>query len=152
MGKVRVGFIGVGQIAELHARGYVDNPSGELVAVADIDPAVAEARAAEWGIEEWYTDYRELLADPAIDAVEILLPHHLHLPVALEALEAGAIGEPLSIRVKTVSGRGAHEFTRAIQDGTQPDLDGLEARHALAFCLAVMRSALDRREVALADR
>ncbi len=45
--------------------------------------------------------------------------------------------------------RGAHEFTRSIQDGSQPDLDGKEARHALAFSLGAMESALTRQEVLL---
>lgn len=350
MGKINVGFIGAGQISELHARGYENNPTGRLVALVDANPKVAEQRANEFNLSRWYTDYHELLADPHIEAVEILLPHHLHLEVTLEALaagkhvslqkpmaitldeadrmiaaadrattlfrvfenfrayepyrrakammEAGEIGEPLSIRVKTISGRGvggwvqpekakawrhesktgggppaiidhgyhltsivlffmghvervhamidtraagtpaysgnpamiiwkhtagekygsweithapdlmvrthfypgdewvevtgsrgilwvmrcsgdllgeapvilhregattryydmethwsdsfirgAHEFTRSIQDSTQPDLDGPEARHALAFSLAAMQSGLERREV-----
>ncbi|NUQ00834.1 MAG: Gfo/Idh/MocA family oxidoreductase [Armatimonadetes bacterium] len=37
----------------------------------------------------WVTDYRELLADPSLDAVDLCLPHHLHRPVAVEALRAG---------------------------------------------------------------
>lgn len=87
--RVRVGFIGAGQIAALHALAYEDNPSAVLAAVADADPDVAARRAEAWGVPKWCTDYRELLADPHIDAVEIILPHHLHLPVAVAALEAG---------------------------------------------------------------
>ena len=36
-----------------------------------------------------YTDVEQLLADPEIDAVEILTPHHLHEQHATAALEAG---------------------------------------------------------------
>ncbi|MCH8234978.1 MAG: Gfo/Idh/MocA family oxidoreductase [Chloroflexi bacterium] len=100
--RVRVGFIGAGAISTLHARGYVDNPTGELYAVADPAPGVAQARADEWGAQKVYTDYRELLADPDVDAVEILLPHHLHLPITLEALEAGkhvSLQKPMAITV-----------------------------------------------------
>ncbi len=43
--------------------------------------------------------------------------------------------------------RGAHEFTGAVWDGSQPDLDAREARHVLAFSLAAMQSALERREI-----
>ncbi len=97
MAKVRVGFIGAGRIADVHAQAYVDpesgskeaNPTGELYAVADSSPGRAEKRKAEWGCKKAYTDYREMLADRDVDAVEILLPHHLHLPVAVEALKAG---------------------------------------------------------------
>lgn len=89
MAKVRVGFIGAGRISDLHQLGYRDNPTGDLVAVADVDPAVGSAQAARWGVPKVYNDYRRLLDDKSVDAVEVLLPHHLHLPVTLEALAAG---------------------------------------------------------------
>jgi len=97
MPKVRVGFIGAGRIADVHSLAYVDaesgrrdiNPTGELYAVADSSPGRAEQCKAQWGTKKAYADYREMLADKDVDAVEILLPHHLHLPVAVEALRAG---------------------------------------------------------------
>ncbi|MSQ08714.1 MAG: Gfo/Idh/MocA family oxidoreductase [Dehalococcoidia bacterium] len=97
MPKIRVGFIGAGRIADVHSQAYLDpetsdrtiNPTGELYAVADSSPGRAEQRKAEWGTTKAYTDYHDLLADKTVDAVEILLPHHLHLPVATEALRAG---------------------------------------------------------------
>ncbi len=89
MSKIRVGFIGAGRISTLHALAYEDNPTGELVAVADTDADRAASQAAAWGAGTAYSDYREMLESPDIDAVEILLPHNLHLPVTLEALKAG---------------------------------------------------------------
>ena len=102
MSKVRVGFIGAGQIADLHARGYANNPTGTLFAVADSSPGRAEARATEWHADRSYEDYRELLADPDIDAVEILLPHFLHREVAIAALEAGkhvSLQKPMGVNL-----------------------------------------------------
>ncbi|MCL6429274.1 MAG: Gfo/Idh/MocA family oxidoreductase [Anaerolineae bacterium] len=89
MGKVRVGLIGVGGIAGLHCLGYRDNPRAELYAICDVDEQQLRRRASEWGIEKAYTDYRQLLADPDVDAVEVLTPHHLHAPVGIAAMEAG---------------------------------------------------------------
>ncbi len=89
MSKVRVGFIGAGRIADLHARAYADNPTGELFAVADSSPGRAATRVKEWGSERAFEDYREMLADAEVDAVEILLPHFLHKDVTIAALEAG---------------------------------------------------------------
>ena len=87
--KMRVCIIGCGRIADLQVLGYLDHPRAELVAVCDRDAALARRRQAEWGARRASTDVDELLRDPDIDAVEILLPHHLHREVAIAALHAG---------------------------------------------------------------
>jgi predicted dehydrogenase len=102
MSKVRVGFIGAGRIADLHARGYANNPTGTLFAVADSSPGRARKRASEWQADRSYEDYREMLADPDVDAVEILLPHFLHKEVAIAALEAGkhvSLQKPMGVNL-----------------------------------------------------
>ena len=43
----------------------------------------------EWGAPKAYPDYRALLADPHVDAVEVITPHHLHAPMGIAALQAG---------------------------------------------------------------
>ncbi len=87
--RLRVAFIGAGRIADLHALGYREAPDAELYAVCDADPEVAARRAQEWGAARHGTDYRELLADPKVDAVEVLTPHHLHEEMSVAALAAG---------------------------------------------------------------
>ena len=87
--KLSVGFIGAGMISRVHAVGYMRNDRARIVAVCDIDEQLAVQRAGQWGAKKTYTDYRELLKDPEVEAVEILLPHHLHASVAIEAAEAG---------------------------------------------------------------
>lgn len=89
--RVRVGFIGAGRISDLHALEYGINPNAEIVAIADVNAEQAAARAAAWGFPDAriYTDYRPLLDDRNVDAVEVLLPHHLHCEAALAALDAG---------------------------------------------------------------
>jgi predicted dehydrogenase len=87
--RVHVGFIGCGRIASLHALGYLDHPRAELTAVCDTDGGLLEQRRTEWRARKAYPDYEHLLADPDVNAVEILLPHHLHRHVAIAALQAG---------------------------------------------------------------
>ncbi|MCX5734866.1 MAG: Gfo/Idh/MocA family oxidoreductase [candidate division NC10 bacterium] len=102
MAKIRVGLIGVGGIARLHAQGYKDNPTGELYAVCDVDESLVRERAQEWGAQQAYTDYRQLLADPKVDAVEVITPHHLHAPIGIAALEAGkhvSMQKPMAMNV-----------------------------------------------------
>jgi predicted dehydrogenase len=87
--RVRVGFIGCGRISTLQVLGYLDHAAAEVTAVCDANPALLAERAAAWRAARSYADYRDLLADPAVDAVEILLPHHLHREVTLAAFAAG---------------------------------------------------------------
>jgi predicted dehydrogenase len=155
--RVHVGLVGCGRIASLQVLGYLDHPRAELTAVCDADETLVRQRQSEWGAKKAYTDYTQLLRDPDVNAVEILLPHHLHKKVAIEALQAGkhvslqkppvltlgdlqavheaaldagrrlrvfenfmhypphvkarelvqegAIGEPISVRIKTAAGR-----------------------------------------------
>ena len=86
---LNIGFIGAGKIADLHAPGYLGNPGARIYAVADNGPGTAERRAAEWGADKAYTDYRTMLDDPTVDAVEVLTPHSLHAQMVIDALEAG---------------------------------------------------------------
>ncbi len=87
--KIRVGIVGCGRIADLQCLGYLEHPHAEIAAVCDVDRDRARARAEDWGASRVHTDLDALLADPEIDAVEILTPHPLHESQARAALEAG---------------------------------------------------------------
>ena len=90
---VRVGIIGAGRISDLHAIEYLQNPAARLVGVCDANVARAKAKLALWSAPDLIIDddIDHFLARPDIDLVEILLPHHLHLPTALKAMAAGKI-------------------------------------------------------------
>jgi predicted dehydrogenase len=88
VGRVRVGFVGGGRIADLQCLGWREHPQAEIVAVCDVDPDVCAHRAAEWGARP-YARLEDMLAAPDVDAVEILTPHHLHAAQAIAALAAG---------------------------------------------------------------
>lgn len=124
MSKVRVGFIGAGRIADLHALAYRDNPTGELYAVADSTPGRAEERVRQWGAKRSYARYEDMLADPNVDAVEVLLPHHLHLPATLAALQAGkhvSLQKPMALSVgeadqMIAAGKKANRIFRVLEN------------------------------------
>ena len=90
---LRVGLIGTGRISDLHAIEYLQNPDARIVALCDRDIGQARQKAQSWGIPDVAVedDIDAFLARPDIDLVEILLPHHLHLPIALKAMAAGKI-------------------------------------------------------------
>ena len=89
MDRVRLGVIGGGRISDLNILGYLGHPRCEVVHVCDIDEDLARRRMMEWGASRWTSDYKELLADPEVNAVEILSPHRLHHPMVIEAARAG---------------------------------------------------------------
>ena len=102
MGKFRVGIIGTGRIADMHYLGYKGNPKAEVYALCDADQTILQGRASEWGVEKTYQDYRRLLEDPAVDAVEVITPHHLHAEMAIAALEAGkhvSVQKPMALNI-----------------------------------------------------
>lgn len=100
MAKINVGFIGLGRISDLHALGYRDNRYARIYGVSARHEETGRAKMEEWGVQRYYKDYREMLADPDIDAVEILTPQKLHEPMVIEAVDAGKhimVQKPMTI-------------------------------------------------------
>jgi predicted dehydrogenase len=87
--KIRLGVLGAGNIADLNVAGYLEHPDCEVVAVCDVDTAVAAEAATRWGVPRVYSDMESFLADDELDAVEILTPTHMHHGHVRAALEAG---------------------------------------------------------------
>ncbi|HEY3339142.1 MAG TPA: Gfo/Idh/MocA family oxidoreductase [Propionicimonas sp.] len=81
--------VGIGDISALHLDAIRANRDIELVGVCDVDAARAEAAGRALGVP-FFTDHRELLRAVSPRVVHITTPHDQHVPVALDALEAGA--------------------------------------------------------------
>jgi predicted dehydrogenase len=89
-GRIRVGIIGGGSIADFHLDGYqLAADRAQVTAVADIDADHARHGAERAGGAAIFGDYRELIASDLVDAVDICLPHHLHRDAIVAAAEAG---------------------------------------------------------------
>ena len=104
MDKINIGIIGCGRISDLHIPGYKNHPQARIFAVCDSDREIAERLKLECGAEKVYTDYRELIADPAVEAVEILTPHLLHEAMVVEAAGAGkhiAVQKPMTVSLES---------------------------------------------------
>ncbi len=84
MNEIRVGVIGVGYLGQYHAEKYSQMDNVNLVGVADIDQARAEAIAARYDSRA-FADYRDLLCK--VDAVSIVVPTESHFDVGLESLK-----------------------------------------------------------------
>jgi predicted dehydrogenase len=84
---VRLGIIGAGIMGDRVARTAAALGSYRVTAIADADSARAGALAGELGAAA-FPNARSLLSAGLTDAVYIGVPHHLHLPVCLEAAAA----------------------------------------------------------------
>jgi UDP-N-acetyl-2-amino-2-deoxyglucuronate dehydrogenase len=86
---IRVGILGAGLIAPDHAAGFQEVPDlARVTAVCDVNRDSAENLATMFDARI-HADYRDLIADPGVDLVDVLLPHHLHHPAALAVIRAG---------------------------------------------------------------
>jgi predicted dehydrogenase len=99
--RMRFAVVGINGQGRAHLRALQETPEAELVAVCDVDEAAARARGEEYHVP-WLTSYEALLKRDDVDAVTLALPHYLHCPVAIAALEAGkhvVTEKPMAISV-----------------------------------------------------
>ena len=88
-GKMRVGIIGAGWIAEKAAITLNGLTDCEAYAIASRSKEKAVAFAEKWKMRKAYGSYSELIADPSVDLVYVATPHSHHYDVTREALMAG---------------------------------------------------------------
>jgi predicted dehydrogenase len=88
-GTIGLGIIGTGEITRIMRPAFTGAGDSRVVAVADVNGDAARAEAEALGGAETFTDYRELLASPAVQAVYIATPPFLHREMVLAAMAAG---------------------------------------------------------------
>ncbi|MBK8083171.1 MAG: Gfo/Idh/MocA family oxidoreductase [Devosia sp.] len=89
-GRIRVGLIGLGEVAQLmHLPLLADDRRFEIGAVTDVSPTLVAHVAERYGVRTRSSSAEALIADPALDAVFILTPDHLHAPLLEQAMRAG---------------------------------------------------------------
>lgn len=89
MNPVKVAVIGTGSISSFHLQSYQNNPNVQLYAVCDYNEKRAKQAAQKYGAAKAFADYRELLADPEVEAVSICTWNYTHAEISIAALEAG---------------------------------------------------------------
>jgi predicted dehydrogenase len=82
---IGMALVGIGEVGQHHLRAISDSPHARLELVCDLDDALLAAS----GAPRVTRDFADVLQDPAVDAVSICLPHDLHAPFAIRALQAG---------------------------------------------------------------
>jgi myo-inositol 2-dehydrogenase / D-chiro-inositol 1-dehydrogenase len=85
-----VGVIGCGWVAENgHLPALARIPDADVVALADPDPARLNSLEGRFTSARRHPDHRNVVDDPAVDAVVVCVPTRLHVEVARAAAEAG---------------------------------------------------------------
>lgn len=84
---LKVGLLGAGRIAGVHASAITSHPDSQLIAVSDVFAENAEKLAAQYGVEVRSTE--EIIADPSIDAVLIATSTDTHSGLIEAATAAG---------------------------------------------------------------
>lgn len=85
MAAIRLCVIGLG-MGRTHASHFSEMPD---VDVYDLDKDKVERASAELAVVGTFPTADEVFASTQIDAVLLALPHHLHFPLAIQAMHAG---------------------------------------------------------------
>lgn len=149
MGKrVRIAIVGAGFSAHFHLASYrkVYGEDFEIAGIYGRNPARAAELARAFGIPVQYKSIDALMRDPAIDAVDLCVPNHLHMPLVLKAAEwgkhiicekplGGYFGPPCAGEDWTAKG-ASRETMLASVAGQVGTVQAAIARSGVTFCYA----------------
>jgi len=122
--RVRIAIIGAGAVADYHhVPGIRLDPRAELVAACDQTDNLLARRRGDWSIQKTATNYADIAADPAIDAVIICTPNDTHFPITMACLEGGK-----HVMCEKPLGLNAGEATQMYREAREKGL-----RHMTAF-------------------
>jgi predicted dehydrogenase len=104
--RLRVGVLGAGPIAQFaHLEACVKARNADLYAICDAAPDLLARIAPGYMPQKTFTDYDAMLADPELEAVIVATSDAWHVPMSIEALEAGKAvlcEKPLGVSVEEV--------------------------------------------------
>jgi len=89
MKKYKIGILGCGKVAHLHAKAILSIPTAELTAVWSRSKETTDNFAAQYGVKA-YQSIARMVSENQIDLVLVCTPHPFHKEPAIEAVKAGA--------------------------------------------------------------
>ncbi len=90
MARLKIGLIGLGRLGRVYARDLAGRiPETRLVAVADPAGTLAADIAEEFEVPRAFTDPLALIDEPAVEAVVIVTPTHIHREHVIAAAQRG---------------------------------------------------------------
>jgi predicted dehydrogenase len=147
-----VGLIGLGRHGLRYARHLLEPSSpARLVAVCRRDPAQGAAFARQHGLY-FYADFRELVADPRVQAVIVVTPPSWNKDICLESVRRG---KPLMIeKPLSTNGDTASEMVQAAEAANVPLMTAQTLRFdsAVQALKAALSTVEPRRYLVLTNR
>ncbi|SHM75512.1 Gfo/Idh/MocA family protein [Gracilibacillus kekensis] len=91
MEKIRIGFIGTGGMAQVHASQLLELDNVEISAITDVSAEAREQFISQLGLTnvKQFKEYHDMLEQAELDGVIICSPHTLHFEQATTVLERG---------------------------------------------------------------
>ncbi len=86
---VGIGVVGYGYWGPNLVRNFADTAGARVIAVSDLREERLAQLQARYPAVRTTTDYRDIMSDPAVDAIVIATPVSTHFDLALKALQAG---------------------------------------------------------------
>ena len=99
--KLKIGIVGCGTIATIHAQAMQESRNLQLVSFYSRNENNARSLAEKFNVS-WYTDWKIFIADPELDAVSICTPSGNHLDYAEMAALAGKqviVEKPIEVTI-----------------------------------------------------
>jgi predicted dehydrogenase len=137
LSKLRVGIIGLGEVAQvIHLPVIESLPTRyELAAVCDISPGLVKRVGERYRVARRYTDAGEMVAAGGLDCVMVLNSDEYHAECTVAALDAGL--DVLVEKPMCLSPREADEIIAARDRSGRTVMVAYMRRFAPAFALAV---------------
>lgn len=86
---LNMAVIGTNSFGTKHIQTILKLEHANLVAICDSNGEIVKKKAEEFGINDYYTDYNELLKRDDLDAVTVATSDPAHMPITVAALRAG---------------------------------------------------------------
>ena len=122
MEKVGIGIIGCGNISSAYLTAMKSFPILDIRGIADLNPELAAAKAAEFGVKA--VDGAALFADPTVEIIVNLTIPKAHVAIGLQALDAGKhtySEKPLGITFTEGKKLAEAAAARGLRIGAAPD-------------------------------
>jgi len=117
---LNVAVVGCGFVANDHLSAWKKTKLGRVMAICDLNEALAKRMAEIWRIPKYYTSISDLIENNHLDVIDICTPPQTHASQAVQAMKAGfhvLLEKPMTMTVKDAEGIVKCEETSGMKAG-----------------------------------